>query len=575
MNPLEIDFFIPQFLKNSATYYVIATDLAGNYRYVNQRFEDKFRFLEPDFIGKSSFIGIHPDDHHEIINAVKACLGNPEKVVQVFLRKPINNNLDHIWSQWEFSSIMDGNGDPIGILCIGHDITDSEKANQRAKDLAQRVDAILEEVSDGFLQLGIAFEIRRVNTKFEQMFALSRKEIIGRQVTDIFTSNLGHKVLKNLEESLFKKELAVFDDYFPYFQKWFSFTAYPSNEGLSVFIRDITEEKKRKVAFDFSENKLKAVFDSTLDINLLIGLNGEILNFNRKADEVSKRVNGYSLTLGGRIEDFLPKDSLDEFRENFPKALSGNRIEVEVVIHFQGLPNWFEVSFFPVVDSAEELMGVAMNIRNINDRKIAELKLKENQELLDAMYNSTSEAWTFFDPDFTIKFSNKEAQKINLSLFGKEAQIGDSILDFVVHTLRPEFEELCVEVLLGNKITIQRQYEEMWWEIVMEPVFDKLQSEIIGISHIIRDISVIKNKEEKILKQNEVLKEITWHQSHGLRSHVANILALCDLLNNYTAEFEKEREQFIDLIFGESKKLDLVIHKIVALASKEDLDYNQ
>lgn len=87
------------------------------------------------------------------------------------------------------------------------------------------------------------------------------------------------------------------------------------------------------------------------------------------------------------------------------------------------------------------------------------------------------------------------------------------------------------------------------------------------------DITELKKREEHILTQNELLKEITWHQSHGLRRHVANILALCDLLNNHTADFEEDRERFIDFIFQESKSMDEVIHKIVNLASRENLNF--
>lgn len=115
--------------------------------------------------------------------------------------------------------------------------------------------------------------------------------------------------------------------------------------------------------------------------------------------------------------------------------------------------------------------------------------------------------------------------------------------------------------------------KEEWWETTLEPVFLNDQDEIIGFSSIIKDITELKKREEHILTQNELLKEITWHQSHGLRRHVANILALCDLLNNHTADFEEDRERFIDFIFQESKSMDEVIHKIVNLASRENLNF--
>lgn len=193
--------------------------------------------------------------------------------------------------------------------------------------------------------------------------------------------------------------------------------------------------------------------------------------------------------------------------------------------------------------------------------------------MLDAIYNSTSEAWSFIDKELKIKFSNRAARLIAESLFGREVKVGDSFLDYVLPDLKEEFLAYCKQVLEGTKINFQSRQGTQWWDILLEPVYDRGRVEILGISYIVKDISLIKEKEQHIISQNELLKEITWHQSHGLRRHVANILALCDLLNNHTADFEQEREEFINFILQESKSLDDLIHKIVALSTQADLGF--
>ncbi|MBC6365746.1 PAS domain-containing protein [Algoriphagus sp. AK58] len=571
----NFEIFVPDFIKNSTVYFAIVTDLEGVYQYVNKRFQARFDFLGSDFIGKSFMVGIHPDDHLICLETVKSCLAHPGRIVPVFLRKPIKGQKEHVWSHWEFSTLLDENQVPLGVLCIGHDITDAEKATRKAQELAERVETILEEISDGFLHLGVNMEIRRINSKFERLFELDRKDILGKSAPELEDKGFNENLLQKFSTILLENQLAVFEEFLVPSQKWVLITVYPSNAGLTCFIRDITEEKRRKAHIELSENKLKAVYDSTVDSNLLIGLEGEILNFNRVANETSLKTKGKELVLGSSIEDFLPEDSLEGFRENFPRALEGNQVQIEVLRYLRGVPYWFEVSYFPVRDASGSLMGVAMNIKDINARKLTELELKESQGMLNAIYNSTSEAWFFLDKELKIKSSNKAAKLLTQSLLGRPMTIGESFLDFPHLNSNMEVASYLKQVIAGSKINFQKFQDSRWWDILMEPVFDSERSEIIGVSYIMKDISLMKENEDRILKQNELLKEITWHQSHGLRRYVANILALCDLVINYSQDSEQEREEFITMILAESKNLDSLIHKIVALSSHADLRFEK
>lgn len=573
-NP-NFEIFVPDFIKNSSVYFAIVTDLKGVYQYVNRRFQARFGFLGTDLLGQSFMVGIHPDDHLICLETVQSCLAHPGKVIPVLLRKPVKDQKEHAWSQWEFSTLLDENQVPFGMFCVGHDITDAEKATRNAQELAKRVETILEEISDGFLHLGVSLEIRRINSKFEDLFELDRNDILGKSAQELGDKVFNKNLLRKLSTILLENQMAVIEEFLGFSKKWVLITVYPSNAGLTCFIRDITEEKRRKAHMELSENKLKAVFDSTVDSNLLIGLGGEILNFNRVANEVSLKTKGKELTLGSSIEDFLPEDSLEGFHENFPKALAGNQVQVEVLRYLKGNPYWFEVSYFPVRDASGSLMGVAMNIKDINARKLTELELKESQGMLNAIYNSTSEAWFFIDKELRIKSSNKAAKLLTQLLMGRSMTIGESFLDFPHPISKKEVSAYFRQAILGSKFNFQKIQDERWWDILMEPVFDNERSEIIGVSFILKDITLIKENEDRILRQNELLKEITWYQSHGLRRYVANILALCDLVSNYTPDSEQEREEYIRMILAESKNLDSLIHKIVALSSNADLRFEQ
>ncbi len=115
---------LPEYLKNSNNYSVIVTDLNGNYIFVNELFKKCFEFLDPHLLGRPFHETIHEDDVELTNKAAYTCIKEPDKKVTVQLRKPDKKSNVYYWTEWEFSLLHDENKNPIGILCIGHDLNE-------------------------------------------------------------------------------------------------------------------------------------------------------------------------------------------------------------------------------------------------------------------------------------------------------------------------------------------------------------------------------------------------------------------------------------------------------------------
>lgn len=77
---------------------------------------------------------------------------------------------------------------------------------------------------------------------------------------------------------------------------------------------------------------------------------------------------------------------------------------------------------------------------------------------------------------------------------------------------------------------------------------------------------------KKIENQNEVLKEITWIQSHVVRTPLSRILAITNLLKE-NKNSEEEKEFLIDSIIVSSEELDTVIQEIVTKSENVSSKY--
>ena len=138
-------------LKSSQFFYTIVVDMQGNYSYVSPSYDKHFSFLGGSLNGKQFETTLHPDDRIICQEVGTKAIQEPTQVHQATLRKHDGKG-GYIHTQWEFRSLQDTMNQPIGIFCIGYNIT----AHVESQDLAEIQTEKLNEI--GLLQ---AHEVRR------------------------------------------------------------------------------------------------------------------------------------------------------------------------------------------------------------------------------------------------------------------------------------------------------------------------------------------------------------------------------------------------------------------------------
>lgn len=107
--------------------FVIRTDMQGFLTYANPRFLEAFEMTLAEALGSFSLDTIVEEDWEKTRQAVDECLLDPGKPVQVLLHKKAPRNAS-LWSLWEFTCLVDENGSPSEIQCIGVDMSEQIKA---------------------------------------------------------------------------------------------------------------------------------------------------------------------------------------------------------------------------------------------------------------------------------------------------------------------------------------------------------------------------------------------------------------------------------------------------------------
>ncbi len=98
-----------------------------------------------------------------------------------------------------------------------------------------------------------------------------------------------------------------------------------------------------------------------------------------------------------------------------------------------------------------------------------------------------------------------------------------------------------------------------------------VDGKIVGIYVLGTDITDRVIAEQTLREQNDKLAEIAWMQSHEVRGPVATILGLTNIFNHQKPH-DPINKEILERLVETANKLDHVIHRIVTLSDKIEME---
>jgi len=131
----QTDSFLKNILESSSSVSIISTDLERNILYWNTGAENIFGYKAKEMVGSQKINILYPDETQTIkkIDSVRAALlaGEKEAICEV---PEITKDGRIIWISLTLTPRLDDNGQVIGILGIGKDITERKLVKEKEKE---------------------------------------------------------------------------------------------------------------------------------------------------------------------------------------------------------------------------------------------------------------------------------------------------------------------------------------------------------------------------------------------------------------------------------------------------------
>ena len=197
---------------------------------------------------------------------------------------------ERLWVSSSTAPIISDDGEISGAVATYVDITERKRAEEELQDyrlhleqlveertrqveeaVRQRLD-LVESISDCFYSLDGELRFNYVNSAAEEAWGLSRDELIGRKIEEIFPATIDTSLGK-FRQVLKEKEPQHYELYSNVIQSWVHISVYPTREGISVFWHDITELKKReaKAQAMHSLHRISTSFISNGNLPVILG----------------------------------------------------------------------------------------------------------------------------------------------------------------------------------------------------------------------------------------------------------------------------------------------------------------
>lgn len=204
----------------------------------------------------------HPDDRERIYDSVEAVMNDSNKNYWEDYYRIVKQDGSIVYAYDRGYVIRDKiTNEPIRFVGVTQDITQQKLYEEALKEHVRKVNVIIESLTDPFFVISKDLKVVIVNSAALKFIKRPYKEIIGSSIYD-FPYLKNHIVLFDL----FKKSILENKTYHEEHKisgTWFDILLYPSEIGLAVYTKDITEKKKRQEELQQNARFISEISEST------------------------------------------------------------------------------------------------------------------------------------------------------------------------------------------------------------------------------------------------------------------------------------------------------------------------
>lgn len=397
----------------------------GKIIYANPAMEVLFGYRLDEIAGKTIFEFITPEYHDQVMNGMDS-RGKDSETPSVYELECIHKSGKKVYVEIRVSLYSESN-DVIYIVVI-RDISERKAAEFRLNQETRLRNTLIESSPAFFIVFDETYRIRWMNKAMLGALGYAANEVLGRDYLQLIVPKDGRAELRNKLERLIvdKEDLTTENEIITKSGKrllveWRGKSVSDGFAGSSYhfgFGIDITDRHKAELELAESKREteilaanLQAILDSTKEYIWAVDQEYKLLFYNRVVRENFSRQYELQISPGMHPSESMPKQGAELWIRMYQTALAEGTVTFEYMATRNN--RVLEATLSPIFVN-NQAIGIAGYAKDVTERKLAEVSLREANEFLESKVQERTDELTRLNHALTEK--NTEMAAINEEL---------------------------------------------------------------------------------------------------------------------------------------------------------------
>ena len=288
--------------------------------------------------------------------------------------------------------------------------------------------SLLEGVTDGFSLLERDWTIRYMNTRGADMLAPQRPldaSLAGSSLWQACPDLLGTELETCYRRAMAQQHGSSFELFHPPLGRWLEVRLFPSSDGLTTYIQDISQRKAAEDSLRQSEEDLRALANSIPQLAWIASFDGTMSWYNQRWHDYTGTTAGQMAGEGWSIA--YDTEILPQMLQRWKAALhAGTPFEMEFPIRgADGQYRWFLTRANPVRDRGGQLLRWFGTSTDVDQVKRAQEALRDETRVLELLNNTGATLAGTLDLPALLQETVNAATRISGARFGVFYYQGD------------------------------------------------------------------------------------------------------------------------------------------------------
>jgi PAS domain S-box-containing protein len=254
----------------------------------------------------------------------------------------------------------------------------------QAEAAEANLSSILSCIKDQFLFLDREWRYTYVNDRVMEVVGLSREQLLGKSIWEVFPDTIGSQFYTQAHRAVAEQTAVQFEYYYPPLQRWFENHIYPSENGVSILVTDITERQLAEEALRSSEEFNRQIFESIADCVKVLDTDGRLLTMNTPG-RCLLEIDDLTFFIGCQWIEWWEGEYSEAAHAAMASALAGGTGRFQgSCCTAKGTLKWWDVLVTPILDVQGKVVRLLSVSRDITEQKRNEAELAALKEQLTA-----------------------------------------------------------------------------------------------------------------------------------------------------------------------------------------------